>query len=162
MLSARDLEEDKLQGFQLGIDDYLTKPFSPAELKARIYNLIKNKFNRSELADNNITYEQHFLEKAIKIVEDHLDDSSFKVSDLAQKINYSSRQLGRVLKKLTGLSSVEFILELRLQKAYRLIKERKFGTINEVRYEVGIESASYFTTAFKERFGMNPSDMELN
>lgn len=41
MLSARDEEYDKLFGFELGVDDYVTKPFSPKELLARIRAVIK-------------------------------------------------------------------------------------------------------------------------
>ena len=158
MITARVLEEDRLKGFKLGIDDYIAKPFSADELKARIYNLIKNKVSRSE-EDKEISFEDSLIQNARNVITQHIDDPEFKVDDLAKKLAYSGRQLGRILKKATGLSPVEFILELRLQKAYRIIQERKFSTINEVRYEVGIESPSYFTTKFKERFGINPSEI---
>jgi AraC-like DNA-binding protein len=69
------------------------------------------------------------------------------------------RQLGRLLKKETGLSPVAFILELRLQRAYQLLQERTFFTVSEVRYEVGIESASYFSSKFQARYGIPPSDL---
>lgn len=142
----------------MGIDDYITKPFSADELKARVYNLIKNKQSRQEVHDEP-TFEETLIQKAQDLVFQNLNNPSYKVNDLALGLNYSSRQLGRILKKATGLSPVEFILELRLQKAYRIIQGRTFSTISEVRYEVGIESPSYFTTKFKERFGANPSDL---
>ncbi len=41
ILSARGEEYDKLSGFELGIDDYLTKPFSPKELMARVKAILK-------------------------------------------------------------------------------------------------------------------------
>ena len=43
MLSARAEEYDKLQGFDLGVDDYVTKPFSPKELMARIKAVLSRK-----------------------------------------------------------------------------------------------------------------------
>ncbi len=160
LLTARVLEEDKLKGFQLGIDDYITKPFGAEELKARIRNLIQNKVSRSESAlDLEVTYEESLMEKAQNAVLESIDNPRFSVKELASALNYSSRQLGRVLKKATGLTPVGFILEIRLQTAYRIIQERKFSTLNEVRHEVGMESASYFSSKFKERFGLNPSEV---
>lgn len=162
MLSARILEEDKLRGFKLGIDDYITKPFSPLEYKARVRNLIYNKIKRLEIRDEvskSNTIEESLVERAKAIVLEHLDDTTFKVNDLATHFNYSSRQFSRILQKETGLSPVGFILEVRLQKAYHLIKYEGFSTINEVRYEIGIESASYFSKSFKQRFGVSPTSL---
>ena len=86
-----------------------------------------------------------------------MDKLDFKVKDLAHELGYSQRNLTRVLKKLTGLSPVLFILEIRLQKARQLLETRQFLSVTEVRYEIGIESASYFTKKFSERFGRSPS-----
>ena len=160
LLTARNLPEDRLKGFQLGVDDYLVKPFNPEELKARVLNLIKNKISREEADESSSnTAEEKLLEQLRSTVESNLDDPEFKVTDLAERINYSPRQLGRILKKLTGLSSVEFILEIRMQRAYQLLKSGRFHTINEVRYQIGIESPSYFSQKFKNRFGVNPKDL---
>ena len=170
LLTARYLEADKLKGFQLGIDDYVTKPFSTKELQARIYNLIRNKIERDEFLKTEqslskahetvaLSVEQRLLKKAEQTVLDNIDQADFKVTDLAKQIGYSSKQLGRIIKKLTGLSSVAFILEIRLQKARELLEKRTFGTVTEVMYEVGIQSTSYFTRKFTERFGKNPSEV---
>ena len=168
MLTARALENDKLQGFDLGVDDYITKPFSSKELLARIENLLKNKSERDAFQKENgsenskseqpQSAEKELLKQTEKIVLDNLDDPTFKVTDLAKKIGYSQRQLARIIRKLTGLSPVNFILEIRLQKAYQLFQSRQFMTVSEVRYEIGIESAAYFTTKFKARFGKNPKE----
>lgn len=170
LLTARHLEEDKLKGFQLGIDDYVTKPFSTKELQARIHNLIRNKIERDEFlkTEKSLTaaheaveqsVEQQLLQKAETIVLENIDKTDFKVADLAREIGYSPKQLGRIIKKLTGLSSVAFILEIRLQKARLLLEKRAFGTVTEVMFEVGIQSTSYFTRKFTERFGKNPSEV---
>ena len=164
MLTARTLESDKLKGFNLGIDDYITKPFSAPELLARIGNLLKNKSERDRFQkedsapDPAETFDNQLLKKAEQIVLDHLSDSDFKVSNLAKEIGYSQRQLARIINRLTGLSTVNFILEIRLQKSYQLFQNRQFATVSEVRYEVGIESAAYFTNKFKERFGKSPKE----
>lgn len=169
LLTARYLEADKLKGFQLGIDDYVTKPFNSKELQARIYNLIRNKLERDEFLKANapekettpqdLSVEQQLLQQAEQTILEHLDEVDFKVKDLAQALAYSPKQLGRIIKKLTGLSSVAFILEIRLQRARALIEQRRFATVTEVMYEVGIQSTSYFTRKFTERFGKNPSEL---
>ena len=162
MLTARALEEDKLRGLKLGIDDYITKPFSSEEYKARVYNLLKNKLQRDDVAASSEleNVERNFTIAAEEYVVEHIDDSAFTVTNLASHLAYSNRQLRRLLQKYTGLSPIEFILEIRLQKAFQIIKQRKFSTINEVRYEVAIESASYFSNKFKERFGISPIELE--
>ena len=162
MLTARALEEDKLKGFKLGVDDYITKPFSSAEFKARIYNLLSNKAQRDVITaeeEEGLTFDEDFVHRAEQAVMAHLDDPDFSVQILADQMNYSSRQLGRILQRITGLSPVGFILEIRLLKAYDLIKTKKYNTVKEVMHEIGIESSSYFSTKFKQRFGISPSDL---
>ncbi len=163
LLTARSMEEDKLKGFRLGIDDYITKPFSTSEYITRVHNLLKNKIERNAFDTDKEEKESDshfdFIKRAESIVMNKIDDSTFSVSDLAKELNYSNRQLGRILQKLTGLTPVSFILEIRLQKAYQMIRDQKLSTVNEVMYEVGIESASYFTSKFKERFGISPGKL---
>ena len=163
MLTARSLEEDKLRGFQLGVDDYLTKPFNRRELEARIHNLLQNKISRdsyeeAEEEETSVSVDQQLIQEAEAFVLKNLDNPKLRVDDLASELNYSSRQLGRVFRKITGLTPVNFILELRLQRGRQLLESRRFRSVAEVRYEVGIESASYFTTKFTERFGKNPRE----
>lgn len=167
MLTARALEEDKLFGLQLGVDDYITKPFNARELMARVNNLLQNKKERELWLKENSNTDQDIPESAEKkllktaesVVLQNLDNSQFKVNDLARELAYSQRQLTRVIKKSTGMTPVGFILELRLQKAYQLLKNRQFLSVSEVMFEVGIESLSYFSTKFSERFGHNPKEL---
>ena len=79
------------------------------------------------------------------------------MEDLAAIVHYSSKQIGRIIKKHTGLSSVQFILEIRLQKAREMLEKRLSSSVIQVQYAVGIQSTSYFTRKFTERFGKNPS-----
>ena len=164
MLTARAIEEDKLKGLQLGVDDYITKPFSKLELKARIHNLLLNKIQRDEWKQQKEEQEEtpnvelSFIQQVEMIVLKNIDDTDFKVNDLAEAMNYSQRQLSRILKKHIGLSPVAYILEIRLQKARQLLEQKKYDSVKEVQFEVGIDSASYFTSKFKERFGKSPSE----
>lgn len=163
LLTARHLEDDKLRGFQLGIDDYITKPFSTKELLARINNLVRNKLEREKFAENDedtttLSVDQHLLKTLEDTLLSRLDEEDFKVDDLAEAIHYSTKQTGRLIKTLTGLSSVQFILEVRLQKARTLLAQRQCATVMEAQFAVGIRSTSYFTRKFTERFGKNPKD----
>ncbi|MCI4670174.1 MAG: ATP-binding protein [Bacteroidia bacterium] len=165
LLTARHLEEDRITGFQLGIDDYLTKPFSKLELQARIHNLIHNKLERDEFKHSNeakgnvSNVDQEMLRKMEHVVLEHMTDPQFGVESLASEINYSSKQARRILKELTGMTTVNFILEVRLQKARELLERRQVASVTEAQVAVGIDSASYFTRKFTERFGINPKNV---
>jgi len=166
LISAKTLEEDKVKGFQLGIDDYVVKPFNKNELIARIDNLLANKKSREqwELQNKDLepatdSSDKTLLKKIEAEVISNISDESFKIAELASAVGYSQRQLTRILKQYTGMSPVKFILEIRLQKAYKLLQNKSFFTLSEVRYDVGITSSSYFNKKFKERFGINPSEL---
>lgn len=166
-ISAKSLEEDKLKGFDLGIDDYIVKPFNKNELLARVKNLIENKKSREQwsienkdlLEESIVSFDKKIIDKAEKAVLDNLSNENYKVVDLALEIGYSHRQLTRFLKQYTGMSPVKFILEIRLQKAYVLLQQKAFLTLSEVKYEIGITSTSYFNKKFKERFGVLPNEV---
>jgi DNA-binding response OmpR family regulator/anti-sigma regulatory factor (Ser/Thr protein kinase) len=166
LLTARHLERDKIRGFQLGIDDYITKPFSTKELQARLHNLISNKIERdyfyqTEAKVNEIQTPIHknFIKSCEKVVLENLEDLDFKVADLAKAMNYSPKQLGRLIKKETGLTTILFILEIRLQKARELLEKGLVNSVFEAQIQVGMSSHSYFTRKFTERFGKNPKDV---
>jgi len=166
LLTAKSLTKDKIKGFKLGIDDYIIKPFNKNELRARIDNLLINKKNRQkwQLINKNLTessesFETHLISKIEKFVLDNLSNENFKVPQLAKEIGYSQRQLSRILQQFTGMSPVKFILEIRLQKAYQLLKQKTYITLSEIRYDVGISSPNYFNKKFKGRFGFMPSDL---
>lgn len=167
LLTARDLERDHLQGLRLGVDDYVTKPFDPALLLARLENLLalhqKRLRTKTHPANGaNDSAELIWLKKAEQLVRERLDDPSLSIGALAAALHQSPRNLERTLKRLTGYSPVEFIREIRLQHARQLLLQKKQSSVAEVRQAVGIESAAYFSRIFTERFGIGPREMAQN
>ncbi|MEM1094979.1 MAG: ATP-binding protein [Bacteroidota bacterium] len=163
MLTARADEADRLEGWRLGVDDYITKPFNADELLARIDNLLRNQQERhawreAHASDDEepISAEQVWLQQAEAVVLEHIDQSSFAVTDLAEALETSERQLYRKTKALTGLTPLQFIREIRLLRSQRYLEARAFGTVAEVAYAVGFENPSYFSRLFGKRFGKPP------
>lgn len=168
ILSATDLSEVKTKGFTVGIDDFIIKPFREKELLARIDNLLRNKLNKIQIVgfnendiivDYNKSFNYEFIKKLTQIVEENIENSNFKVKELALECSYSQRQLTRLLKKINGLTPIEFILEMRLLKAYSLLQNNSYSTLKEIHHAVGIQSYSYFIKRFKNRFGITPMEL---
>ncbi|WP_080237719.1 hybrid sensor histidine kinase/response regulator transcription factor [Spirosoma rigui] len=169
MLTARTSVERRVEGFELGADDYLTKPFNRAEIQARVHNLIRQRqrlyhyFAARQTAPaaaltvpTPLTAEQKFLDRLSAMVQQHLDDVEFTVEDLAAGVNMSRVQLHRKLKTLTNSSATNFIRVIRLTRAAELLAGREHS-VTQVAYMTGFENLSYFAKVFQERYGLLPS-----
>ncbi|UZR97590.1 two-component regulator propeller domain-containing protein [Chondrinema litorale] len=167
LLTARADDLHKLEGITIGADDYITKPFNPELLQAKIGTLVRNisklhdyYTSRILLApiDENIdSADKEFLDKAIQIVESNLLTSDFGIDQLKDELCVSKATLYRKIKQLTGESSSEFIRSIRVKKAAELIKLNKMS-ISQVAYEVGFSSTRYFRDSFHKIYNMNPSE----
>lgn len=102
------------------------------------------------------SHEQITIEKVKQCILKNMSNPEYKIPDLAKDLTYSQRQLTRIIKKMTGLSPVHFVLEMRLEQAYFYLRNRIFPTIAQVREEVGILHPSYFNRKFIEKFGIRP------
>ena len=166
LLTARTSEEQKMQGFEIGADDYITKPFNFEILQSRIKNLIHQReifhkdFRRQievKATDIKITsMDEKLIQNAIKFVEDKISDADFSVEDLSRELGMSRVHLYKKLLSLTGKAPLEFIRTIRLQRAAQLLEKSQL-TISEVAYKVGFNSPKYFAKYFKDEFGMLPS-----
>ncbi len=165
-ITARSQLENKVESYRLGIDDYITKPFEKEELIARIEKLLANgkarnnwAKNHPDLVGNDKNHEEQLLEKIKVVIRKRLSDEQFKVFYLAEEVAYSRRQLSRLVKQYTGLSPLQLIVEMRMQKAYFYLSEKKFATVKEVRIAVGMPATTNFNKKFKERFGVMPTEI---
>lgn len=162
-ITAKNQVTDRIRGYNLGIDDYIIKPFVKEELLIRINTLLAKKKQRELWLKDNLEFldekgnaQEQLLEKIKTVVLKNIDNTEFRVVDLAAAVGYSQRQLSRFLNKFVGLSPVQYILEIRLKKAHFYLSTGKYATLAEVRDRVGITSASYFNRKFLERFGVKP------
>lgn len=169
LLTAKSGEENKLEGLQIGADDYLTKPFSVKELTIRANNLIhQRKLLRTKFSTSVVlkpeemeltSRDTDFLNKIISIVEKNITNTEFGVENLAEKVSLSTSQLNRKLKAITNQTTVKIIRNVKLQKAYEMLRADT-DNIAGIAYSTGFESPGYFTKVFKEHFGFLPSDKE--
>lgn len=169
MLTSKSEISDRLEGIKLGADAYLAKPFSLEELHLTIDNLIDNvrrlkgKFSGALKQDDKVEkvevkgYDEELMERIMKVVNENLSDSDFNVEKMCDEVGVSRTQLHRKLKEMTGVPTSEFLRNIRLNEAARLIRERKIN-ITQVSYMVGFANNSHFSTAFKKYFGMSPSE----
>lgn len=159
LLTARSTESQQLEGLDSGADAYMTKPFSSQLLLARIDNLLKSRRQLKHLFDDRSVIAQveteklnapdrNFIERLKELMQKNLDNSNMKMDDIGAGLGISRVQLYRKVKALTGLSPIELLRQMRLQKAYTLLKTTDW-TISEIAYTVGFSSPGYFTTCFK-------------
>lgn len=171
LLTAKAEQEEKLQGLRTGADDYLGKPFDAEALRVRIHNLIqlrallRQRFAAAvELKPEEVTVnsiDQEFLEKALAVVESHLDDEQFSVDVLAREIGMSRPQLNRKLRALVNQSTNQFIQSIRLQRAADLLRQQS-GTVAEIAFQTGFSSTAYFIKCFKDKYGETPGSFSKN
>lgn len=166
MLTARADVRDKLKALRLGVDDYLLKPFEEEELLVRIENLLKNQAGRREFIAENQEIDkpetlseadQAWLESFENYLNRHLSDDTLNIPALAQEFAMSESTLLRQLKRLTGLSPVKYLQELRLAEARRLLEDSPQYSISLIASKVGYTDARNFSRSFKSRFGKLPS-----
>lgn len=166
LLTARTAEEQKIEGFDCGANDYVTKPFNFEILQSRIRNLVaqrvafqKNFSKRIDVraADVQITsLDEKLIQKAIKIVEDNMADADFSVEKFSRELGMSRVHLYKKLLSLTGKSPIEFIRTIRLQRAAQLLQKSQLS-VSEIAYKVGFNNPKYFSKYFKDQFNILPS-----
>ena len=165
-LTAKTAEKDKLEAFRLGIDDYLLKPFSVDELKARIKNQLKvvqSKKEEEVVLDHNadkITDQlvTKWLASVRLTTEEKSGQPDFNLESVADKLGESKSTFSRNLKRYTGYSPGVYLKEIRLQQARKSLENGVYTRVNDVSRAVGFSSTKYFARQYKERFGKYPSD----
>ena len=166
LLTARATAADAVAGLEAGADDYVRKPFSMDELRARLEQLLKahrawtaNSEPDAALLTPDVDVtpaDEAFLDRVTNVIEDNLDRADFTVDDLAAGVGVSPRHLQRKVKRLTGCPAAEFVRRYRLECAAELLASDA-GTVSEIAYSVGFGTPKTFVKHFKTHFDCTPS-----
>jgi signal transduction histidine kinase/ligand-binding sensor domain-containing protein/DNA-binding response OmpR family regulator len=165
LLTAKANSDDKITGYKLGADVYISKPFDVDVVMASVDQLIENReklksiFKRESILQPKeiavVSSDEKLLDRIIKVLEDRLSDSEFGVEELSREVGISRTHLYRKIKELTSLTAIEFIRNMRLKRAAGILKQNKLY-VSEVAYMCGFNELSYFRKIFKELFGVSP------
>ena len=168
LLTAKTAIESRLQALEDGADDYVTKPFEPEYLRARVINILKQRSQleqsyrqrlmrlETSTADENLPGDT-FLAKLLNVMEKQMDNNTLTVDDMVDEMGMGRTVFFNKLKGMTGMSPVEFIREMRIKRAAQLLEDRKYN-ITEVTYMVGMNDSRYFSKCFKNTYGVTPSE----
>jgi len=169
MLTARAGQDDRLKALRIGVDDYILKPFDNEELLVRIHNLLHNNQERlkalrqqesAQTDDAPIPEEDNgWLNVLEQKVLDNIHRYEFSVNDLADALATNRWTLNERLKTLTGLTTQQYIQEVRLTRARFLLESRTTKSVKVTAYEIGMKDVKYFSRLFKQRFGKTPSSL---
>jgi ligand-binding sensor domain-containing protein/signal transduction histidine kinase/DNA-binding response OmpR family regulator len=165
LLTAKQTDENKIEGYNVGADDYIAKPFNVTLLAARINNILESRKKLRELFSTHThgsieasaiaDIDKEFLKKVVKIIEENLSYLNFDIDKLAITLKMSRRQLYRKLNALTNQTAHDFITNTRLEHAAALLITGEF-TISEIGYKVGFSEPSNFSRSFTKKFGKSP------
>ena len=166
LLTARTAIELNIEGLRIGADDYITKPFNTSLLISRCNNLVNSrillqeKFSKQPqtaaqmLATNPI--DKDILDRAMAIIEQHLNDTEFNVNVFAREMAMARTNLFTKLKAITGQTPNDFILTIRLKKGALMLRNNPELNITEISDKIGFSSSRYFSKRFKDIYHVSP------
>ena len=187
-LTAKNLNEDVREGFELGADDYISKPFSYKVLESRVANLIENRKRFRGIYDNQLKtdtgvqadaekkdakmpvesskaiksvggdIDSDFYRRFLELLEPQLGNSDLSVEEIAGQMGLGRTQFYRKIKSLTNYSPNELIRHIRLKKARRLLTSCE-KSVSEIAYATGFSNPAYFTKCFRDAYGKTPSEL---
>ena len=171
LLTAMGSEEKQLEGLKVGVNDYITKPFTFEILASRIRNLLaqqellQKRFQKQiEVNPGEVTItpvDEKFLKQALEVVEKNMDNPEFSVENFSNDMYMNRVTLYRKILSITGRTPIDFIRSIRLKRAAQLL-EKSGMSVAEIAYEVGFNSPKNFSKFFKEEFKVLPSQYAAN
>lgn len=166
LLTAMSTPENQLEGTESGADAYITKPFSPKLLQARIQQLIdqreklRERFSTDPSVQNPVLstsdMDKKFAERVQIVMEKQLANADFTLDDFAAALNLGRTVFFRKMKGVMGYTPNEYMRVVRMKKAMELLLEGRYN-VSEIAYKIGLKDPHYFSRSFKEHFGVSPS-----
>ena len=169
LLTSKADIANRMEGLERGADAFMAKPFNIQELHVLVNSLISNvlrlkgKFTGAQQQNGRLetkeikSNDEVLMERVMKAISKNLDDNDFGVEELAKEVGLSRTHLQRKMKEQTGLNVAEFIRNIRLEQAARLLREQKIN-VSQVAYSVGFSNLAHFSTVFKKHFGLTPTE----
>ena len=167
LLTTRSALVYKLEGLELGADDYISKPFNIQEFKFRIANslksiaLLKQKINTIKVLHSEdvvmSSLDEKLYKKALEIIESNVDNTDFDIPYFCEELGVSKSVLFTKVKAWTDFTPKQFIQHIRLKRAARLLEQGK-STISQISVKVGFKDQKYFSRIFKNKFGKTPKE----
>jgi DNA-binding response OmpR family regulator/two-component sensor histidine kinase len=175
LLTAKTTLDNQLEGLRKGADDYITKPFNVSLLLAKIKTIIERQKNLQQYYQNYFQennnhinsllpikpslaqQDEDFMKIVINIIEKNIDNSDFRIDNIVSEVAMSRTVFYKKIKSLTGLSPVEFIRDLILQRAALLLESGECS-VKEASFAIGMSDTKYFSKCFKAKYGINPSE----
>ncbi|WP_423146086.1 hybrid sensor histidine kinase/response regulator transcription factor [Rubrolithibacter danxiaensis] len=168
LLTARGTVEQKIEGYEVGADAYIPKPFHAEHLLVRIRKLLEYQerlytlFSQDQFSDKIgdaglKESDKSFIEQLVKIIENNLDNESLDAAFIEKELAVSRTALYRKLKSLSNMTPGELIRNIRLQEAARLLKSTDL-TVSEIFYRTGFNNQSYFYREFKKMYSYSPNE----
>ncbi len=173
ILSARASIDDKVQGMEQGVDDYITKPFSARYLKQRMAEVIAHRrveeqTSAEEIMQNRgggyrlssvkiVDYDRDMMSRLMDYLETHIGEAELRVEDMAAAVNLGRTVFFTKLKSITGMSPTDFLRSLRVKRASEMLAKSKL-TVAEISIAVGFSDQRYFSRVFKKEMGVTPTE----
>ncbi|NRB53976.1 MAG: response regulator [Saprospiraceae bacterium] len=171
MLTALANQDDRLKALDLGAVDYILKPFIPVELYARVSNILsQQEVSRQDRTKTNKTPEldgrsssrspadELWLNQLNETIKEQMGAFDFTIDRLGFHMAISRRQLSRKVKSLTGLTVHQYVQEIKLNEARRLLENQSKSTVKAIAYELGMKDVKHFSRLYLQRSGKRPSD----
>lgn len=169
MVTAKALVEDKIRGLEAGADAYMEKPFHPDELAVRVVKLLeqrsmlRRKFSDSSSDEcDSVSHEElsiadkAFVDKLSSVIHNHISNGKLDYDLLASEFSVGKTQLNRKVKAVTGYTTTEYILQIRISMAKQLLVKTDYS-IGDIAARIGIEDVAYFSSLFKKSTGKTPT-----
>lgn len=167
LLTAQNTVEDKIKGYEAGADGYIGKPFNLTELLSKVHSLLVNKtrlydqLKQKDAVEGTPeaieTLDERFLRQVVVYIEENLSNEELDMDALASAMCVSRSVLYRKIKSLSGDSPINFVRQIRLNTASRLLRNETLS-IADIAFNVGIPNTKYFSTLFKKEYGMSPTE----